>query len=61
MVPALQPKVKQLVNFARGRAWFSPPFGASIMKSFTGDETAENCESLQLILSEVVKHRKLCV
>lgn len=32
MVPALQPKVKKLVNYVRGKTWLATPLGVDAMK-----------------------------
>lgn len=32
MVPALQPKVKKLVNYVRGKTWLATPLGVDAME-----------------------------
>ncbi|KAF9469634.1 FAD/NAD-binding domain-containing protein [Collybia nuda] len=42
MVPALQPKVKHLVNFVRGRTWLSGPFVQERLTKLGGSNTVTN-------------------
>ena len=41
IVPSLQPKVKRLDNYVRGRTWISPPFAPSEVEKHTSEEA--NC------------------
>ena len=44
IVPALQPKVAQIVNFVRGKTWVSASFVREfLVKLAAGDETVDNC------------------
>ncbi|OQV04653.1 hypothetical protein CLAIMM_09506 [Cladophialophora immunda] len=38
IVPCLQPKVKRLDNYVRGRTWISPPFAPSEVEKHTSEE-----------------------
>ena len=45
IVPALQPRVKRLYNYVRGKTWLSPPFASDKMDELTkGKAHSENCE-----------------
>ncbi|KDQ51118.1 hypothetical protein JAAARDRAFT_140775 [Jaapia argillacea MUCL 33604] len=45
IVPALQPKVKQVVNFVRGKTWLSTPFsGAKMAELLARNPDAQNFE-----------------
>ena len=46
IVPALQPRVKKIINFVRGKTWISTPFsGAKMAELMKRDPDAENCRS----------------
>lgn len=49
IVPALQPRVKELVNYVRGKTWVSPPFIQEKMCELAGGEVS-NC-TLSLLAS----------
>lgn len=38
MVAALQPKVKKLVNYVRGKTWLPPPLGNTTVARLLGRE-----------------------
>uniref|UniRef100_D8PMF7 FAD/NAD(P)-binding domain-containing protein n=1 Tax=Schizophyllum commune (strain H4-8 / FGSC 9210) TaxID=578458 RepID=D8PMF7_SCHCM len=42
IVPALQPHVDKLVNFARGKTWVTGSFGASVLQNLTGQAACDN-------------------
>ncbi|KAL4250051.1 FAD-binding Monooxygenase Superfamily protein [Abortiporus biennis] len=39
LVPALQPRVRKLVNYVRGKTWLSPPFASDKMAAMLGKDT----------------------
>ena len=53
-MPALQPRVKKIVNFVRGKTWISTPFsGAKMAELMKRDPDAENCRLVRK-LSDIV-------
>lgn len=46
IVPALQPRVKQVVNYVRSQTWVSAVFAKESMLRLSGGVDVENCRSL---------------
>lgn len=44
IVPVLQPRVKHLANYVRGRTWLSGPFVRERLAALGGSETVTNCK-----------------
>ncbi|KAH9932370.1 uncharacterized protein B0H18DRAFT_904183 [Fomitopsis serialis] len=58
IVPALQSRVKKIVNFVRGKTWISTPFsGAKMAELMQRDPEAENCTGYTDVFSEEDKER----
>ncbi|KAF9011133.1 hypothetical protein BDQ17DRAFT_1387598 [Cyathus striatus] len=44
IVPALQPKVKYLVNYVRGKTWVSATFSRELLVRLAGRDDVDNCK-----------------
>ena len=44
IVPALQPRVKKLYNYVRGKTWLAVPFGESAFKVLLGREPQQRVD-----------------
>ncbi|KAJ7101221.1 FAD/NAD-P-binding domain-containing protein [Mycena belliarum] len=42
IVAALHPKIKRMVNYARGKTWISPPFGTGTVNAVLGRDVADS-------------------
>lgn len=51
IVPSLQPRVKHLYNYVKGRTWLSATFSKDDLESLSHDPSADNCTSSKVTLS----------
>ena len=50
IVPEIQPRVKHLYTYVRGKTWLAPPFVSDVMSYILDiDSTKGNCELISLL------------
>ena len=60
IVPSLQPRVKHLVNYVRGKTWISSTFAKETLLKLSPDEKIDNCMYIDCLLY-TIQFLQLCL